>query len=219
MRTLSFSRLPLSRSFIAAAVGSVLAFLPLTATAFEGELFSLKNRWEHTVTEMPVNERESTLKSLTGEVEQLAEEHGDEADVLVWQGIILASYARERGGLGALGTAGDARDALERAIELDPQGNNGSAYVTLGALYDRAPGRPLSFGNSDTAERMFQRALEIRPDGIDVNYYYAAFLKEEGNEPAALEHAQRAVDGTARDSRQVSDEALRRDAQALLNQL
>ncbi|KUJ89399.1 MAG: hypothetical protein XD36_0022 [Halomonas sp. 54_146] len=212
----SFSRLPLSRSFIAAAIATTLALSPLTATAFEGELFSLKNRWEHTVTDMPANERESTLKALAGEVEQLADQHSDEADVLVWQGVILASYARERGGLGALGTAGDARDALEKAIEIDPQGLNGSAYVTLGALYDRAPGRPLGFGNSDTAERMFQRALEIRPDGIDVNYYYAAFLKEEGNEQAAREHAQRAVNGTARDNRQVSDEALRRDAQAML---
>lgn len=219
MRTLSFSRMSLSRSLIAATMGSALALLPLSATAFEGELFSLKNRWEHTVTEMPANERESTLKSLAGEAEQLAEQHSDEADVLVWQGIILASYARERGGLGALGTAGDARDALEKAVDIDPQGLNGSAYVTLGALYDRAPGRPLGFGNSDTAERMFQRALEIRPDGIDVNYYYAAFLKEEGNEQAAREHAQRAVNGTARDNRQVSDEALRRDAEALLNQL
>ena len=53
------------------------------------------------MTELPVNERESTLKSLAGEVEQLAEQHSDEANVLVWQGIILASYARERGGLGA----------------------------------------------------------------------------------------------------------------------
>ena len=219
MRTLSFLPLSLSRSLIAAAVGTALVLSPLTATAFEGELFSLKNRWEHTVTDMPANERESTLKTLAGEVEQLVEEHQDEADVLVWQGIILASYARERGGLGALGTAGDARDALEKAIEIDPQGLNGSAYVTLGALYDRAPGRPLGFGNSETAERMFQRALEIRPDGIDVNYYYAAFLKEEGNEQAAREHAQRAVNGNARASRQVSDEALRRDAETLLNQL
>jgi len=219
MRTLSFLPLSLSRSLIAAAVGTALVLSPLTATAFEGELFSLKNRWEHTVTDMPTNERESTLKALAGEVEQLVEEHQDEADVLVWQGIILASYARERGGLGALGTAGDARDALEKAIEIDPQGLNGSAYVTLGALYDRAPGRPLGFGNSETAERMFQRALEIRPDGIDVNYYYAAFLKEEGNEQAAREHAQRAMNGNARASRQVSDEALRRDAETLLNQL
>lgn len=219
MRAVTFLRKPLSRSLIAAALGSTLALSPLMAAAFEGELFSLKNRWEHTVTELPANQRESTLKALASEAEQLADQYSDEADVLVWQGIILASYARERGGLGALGTAGDARDVLEQAIEIDPQGLNGSAYVTLGALYDRAPGRPLGFGNSDTAERMFQRALEIRPDGIDVNYYYAAFLKEEGNEQAAREHAQRAVSGTARDNRQVSDEALRRDAETMLNQL
>lgn len=219
MRTLSISKISLSRSIIAAAISCTLAFSSIIATAYEGEIFALKNRWENTVTNMPANERESTLKALAGEVERLAEQNSNEADVLVWQGIILASYARERGGLGALGTAGDARDALEKAIELDAQGLNGSAYVTLGALYDRAPGRPIGFGNSDTAERMFQRALEIRPDGIDVNYYYAAFLKEEGNEEAAREHAQRAVNGTARESRQLSDEALRQDAKALLNQL
>lgn len=211
--------IPFSRLLIAAALGSTLALAPLSASAFEGEIFSLKNRWEHTVTQMPTNQREETLKALASEAEQLASQHPNEADVLIWQGIVLASYARERGGLGALGTAGDARDVLERAIEIDPTGGNGSAYVTLGALYDRAPGRPLGFGNSDTAERMFQRALELRPDGIDVNYYYAAFLKEEGNTQAAREHAQRAVNGTARENRQVSDEALRRDAEALLSQL
>ena len=211
--------IPFSRLLIAAALGSTLALAPLSASAFEGEVFSLKNRWEHTVTQMPANQREDTLKALASEAEQLANQYPNEAEVLIWQGIVLASYARERGGLGALGTAGDARDVLERAIEIDPTGGNGSAYVTLGALYDRAPGRPLGFGNSNTAERMFQRALELRPDGIDVNYYYAAFLKEEGNTPAAREHAQRAVNGTARENRQVSDEALRREAEALLGQL
>lgn len=214
MRTITFSR-----RLIAVALGSALALTPVAATAYESELFSLKNRWEHTVTEMPANQRENTLKTLTSEAQQLVDQNPNEADVLVWQGIVLASYARERGGLGALGTAGDARDALERAIERDPQGGNGSAYVTLGALYDRVPGRPLGFGNSDTAERMFQHALEIRPDGIDVNYYYAAYLKEEGNTQAAREHAQRAVKGTARDDRQLSDEALRQEAQAMLNAL
>ncbi|MFC7367495.1 MULTISPECIES: TRAP transporter TatT component family protein [Vreelandella] len=209
----------LSRLLIAAALGSTLVLAPLAASAYEGDVFSLKNRWEHTVTQLPANQRESTLKSLSSEAEQLANQYPNEAEVLIWQGIVLASYARERGGLGALGTAGDARDVLERAIEIDPQGGNGSAYVTLGALYDRAPGRPLGFGNSNTAERMFQRALEIRPDGVDVNYYYATFLKDEGNTQAAREHAQRAVNGTARESRQASDEALRREAEKLLSQL
>lgn len=211
--------LPFSRLLITAALSSTLALLPLTATAYESELFSLKNRWEHTVSEMPANQRQSTLKTLTDEAAALVEENPNQADVLIWQGIILASYARERGGLGALGTAGDARDALERAIELDPQGGNGSAYVTLGALYDRVPGRPIGFGSSDKAEQMFKRALEIRPDGIDVSYYYAAFLKEEGNTQAARDYAERAVNGAAREQRQLSDEALRQEAQSMLNQL
>ena len=77
----------------------------------------------------------------------------------------------------------------------------------------------MGFGNSATAERMFQRALQIRPDGIDVNYYYATFLEDEGRRDEAREHAQRAVDGTAREDRQASDEALREQARALLSQL
>ncbi|MCS2609198.1 tetratricopeptide repeat protein [Halomonas dongshanensis] len=216
-RTWSFGRaLHVTTGAVALSV-ALLVSAPVAA--FESELFSLKNRWEHTVTQMPANQRQATLETLAAEAKALAEADPSQADVLVWQGIILASYARERGGLGALGTAGDARDVLERAIELDPDGANGSAYVTLGALYDRAPGRPLGFGNSTTAERMFQRALAIRPNGIDVNFYYAAFLNEEGNTQAAREHAQRAVAGTPRQGREASDEALRGEAQALLDSL
>ncbi|UYF98651.1 MULTISPECIES: TRAP transporter TatT component family protein [unclassified Halomonas] len=208
-----------SRWLLAVTLGGALALSPLAASAYQDELFSLKNRWEHTVTELPANQRQGTLEALSDEAEALASQNPNEADVLVWQGIILASYARERGGLGALASAKEARAVLERAIELDPQGSNASAYVTLGALYDRAPGRPLGFGNSDTAERMFQRALEIRPNGIDVNFYYAAFLKEEGDIQGAREYATRAVEGTARENRQLSDEALRREAQAFLQAL
>ncbi|NOG30858.1 hypothetical protein HLB35_02110 [Halomonas sp. TBZ9] len=168
---------------------------------------------------MPASQREGALKALAGEAEALAGQHADEADVLVWQGIVLAAYARERGGLGALGDAKAARDVLERAITIDPEGYQGSAYVTLGALYDRVPGGLIGFGDSDKAEQMFQRALEIRPAGIDVNYYYAAFLAEEGNTQAAREYAQRALEGDVRQGREASDAALRQDAQLLLEQL
>ena len=209
----------LMRYLALSALSTTLAFVSFNVLAYESELSSLKNRWEHTVTEMPKSQREAALSGLAEEISQLAEQHGDQAEVLVWKGVVLAAYARERGGLGALGDAKEARNTLERAIEIDQDGNNGSAYVTLGALYDRVPGGLISFGDSDTADEMFQRALEIRPDGIDVNYYYAAFLQEEGNTQAAREHAERAVNGTARESRQASDEALRRDAQAMLDAL
>ncbi|MGQ4879593.1 TRAP transporter TatT component family protein [Billgrantia sp. LNSP4103-1] len=210
----------LRHQLIGAALGAALLLAPFTAaSAWESDVESLKQRWERINTQQAEGERRGALKSLASEAEQLTEAHAGEARPLIWYGIIEASYARERSGLGALSSARSARDALERAIELDPEGGNGSAYVTLGALYDRAPGRPLGFGNSETAERMFQRALEIRPDGIDVNYYYAAFLEDEGRRDEAREHAQRAVDGTAREDRQTSDEALREEARVLLSRL
>jgi tetratricopeptide (TPR) repeat protein len=210
----------LRRQLIGTALGVSLLLAPFAgALAWESEVEALKQRWEQINTQQAEGQRRSALKSLANEAEQLTEANAGEAQPLIWYGIIEASHARERSGLGALSSARSARDTLERAIELDPQGGNGSAYVTLGALYDRAPGRPLGFGNSDTAERMFQRALEIRPDGIDVNYYYAAFLEDEGRQEEAREHAQRAVEGTAREDRQASDEALRQEAQALLSRL
>ncbi|MBF7053263.1 hypothetical protein IOC61_07985 [Halomonas sp. KAO] len=197
-----------------------LVVLPMTAAqAWEARVEGMKNHWERVVTEQPEGERADGLKALAGQAERLVEEHPDAAVPLVWQGIIEASWARERSGLGALSSAKSARAALERAVELDPQGHNGSAYVTLGALYDRVPGGLIGFGDSETAERMFQQALAIRPDGIDVNFYYAAFLKEEGRLDEAREHARRAVEGQARPSRTASDEALRDEARELLTSL
>ncbi|PMR73757.1 hypothetical protein [Billgrantia endophytica] len=205
---------------LAVALGIGISLAPLSgAVAWEGDVEVLKQRWEQITTRQAEGERRRALQSLADEAESLVEANAGEAQPLIWYGIIEASHARERSGLGALGSARNARGALERAIELDPEGGNGSAYVTLGALYDRAPGRPVGFGNSATAEQMFQRALEIRPDGIDVNFYFASFLEDEGRQDEARDHARRAVDGTARPDREISDEALREEARALLSQL
>ncbi|PRY72744.1 hypothetical protein [Halomonas ventosae] len=168
---------------------------------------------------MAPERREAALASLAEESASLAESHPRQSRVLVWRGIILASHAREAGGLAALGSAKEARRLLERAVELDPDGHNGSAWVTLGALYHRAPGWPVAFGDAETADQMFRRALAIRPQGIDVNYYYAAFLDDEERRGEARAHARRAVDGQARKARRASDEALREQARALLRRL
>lgn len=205
---------------LATVLGLGLTLAPLSnALAWEAEVGTLTERWEAITTGAAGGDARRALDALADEAEALAAAHPDEAMPLIWHGIIEASHARERSGLGAMSSARSARDSLERAIELDPEGGNGSAYVTLGALYDRVPGGLVGFGSSDTAEQMFQRALEIRPDGIDVNFYYAAFLEEEGRLDEAREHARRAVEGEARASRPASDEALRDQASALLDRL
>lgn len=208
------------RPLFATTLCLALAAAPLShALAWEDELFSLRHRWERITTEMAPERREAALESLAEESAGLAESYPQQSRVLVWRGIILASHAREAGGLSALGSAKEARKLLERAVELDPEGHNGSAWVTLGALYHRAPGWPVAFGDAETADRMFRRALSIRPQGIDVNYYYAAFLQDEGRNGEAREHARRAVDGQAREARRASDEALREEARALVERL
>ncbi|MGM0521589.1 MAG: hypothetical protein ACQEQ6_05825, partial [Pseudomonadota bacterium] len=99
----------ITKTLAVTLLGGTFAIASLAANAYESELFSLKNRWEHTVTQAPKSEREDILHSLADEANALAEQHSDTADVLVWKGIVLAALAREQGGLGALGNAKDAR--------------------------------------------------------------------------------------------------------------
>ena len=212
--------LKLKQSLLTGALTLALAVSPLAfAQSWDGMAFELLSRWEHITTTMDKDRRKQALESLAEEATAAANANVGNSDLLIVEGIVQASLAREIGGLSALGAAKQARRVLERAIEIDSDGHEGSAYVTLGALYDRAPGWPVAFGDSETAEQMFKRALEIRPDGMDVNFYYAAFLADEGREAEALEHARRAEQGTPRVDRQASDEALRAEARALRRQL
>lgn len=219
MPRMSARKTAMATALAGAVALSSLAFCASAVGDEASEVFELKNRVEYTLAKVPEGQRESTLKTLVEDARTLAQKYPQNAELLVWKGLVLAAYAGERGGLGALGDAKAARDALERAIGLDPNGNNGSAYVTLGILYDRVPGGLVGFGDSDEADRLFQRALEIRPDGIDVNYYYATFLDEEGKAEQARKHARRAVNGTARPARKESDETLREEAKGLLKTL
>lgn len=186
-----------------------------SAAAQQNELFPLMQRWGNVEYEMQGDAQQRAFESLVKEVDVLAQRYPDNAHVLTAQGVVLASYAKAKGGLGALDLAKQARKALERAIQIDPQGENGSAYVTLGALYQHAPGWPIAFGDDDKAGELLKRAVEIRPDGIDTNFYYAQYLEDQGQHAEARQYAERAVEGQARKGR-ASDEALRQEVRQWL---
>ncbi|GAB2797417.1 hypothetical protein GCM10027040_25070 [Halomonas shantousis] len=205
------------RTLLVAGLSLALSSSVLAQSA-QDEVYPLMQRWGNVEYQMQGDAQEKAFASLAEEARQLAATYPDNAQALTAEGVVLASYAKAKGGLGALDLAKQARDALEHAIELDPQGDNGSAYVTLAALYDRAPGWPVGFGDDDKAGELFRQAMAIRPDGIDTNYYYATYLESEGRTDEARQHAQQAVNGTARPGRR-SDEALREQARALLGEL
>ena len=181
----------------------------------DSTLFSLMQRWGNVEYQMQGDAQLKAFEDLADEADALARSQPENPRVLTAQGVVLASFAKAKGGLGALDLAKRARTVLEKAISLDPQGESGSAYVTLGALYQHAPGWPIAFGDSDKARELLHKAVSIRPDGIDTNFYYAQFLAEQGEDAEALTYAKRAVDGQPRAGRS-SDEALRQEAERWL---
>ena len=57
------------------------------------------------------------------------------------------------------------------------------------------------------------------PDGIDANYFYADFLRDQGDYAAAAAALEKALAAPPRPGREVADRGRREEAQALLTQV
>ncbi len=77
------------------------------------------------------------------------------------------------------------------------------------------PGFPVGFGDDDKARKLLQKALELNPNGIDPNYFYADFLFEEGQYADALKHLERAAKAPPRPGREAADKGRHAEIDAL----
>lgn len=194
---------------------------PLLALDAEGsrQLQHLQQRWAQINYQLPEAQREQALETLAKEAEQSVRARPDAAELLTWQGIILSTYAGAHGGLGALGLAKQARSSFEQAIALDPQALEGSAYTSLGTLYSQVPGWPVGFGDDEEAERLLTRALQINPNGIDPNYFYADYLLRNDRPEEALRALQKAQAAPDRPGRELADQGRRGEIAVLLEKV
>jgi len=207
-----------SRLLFAATIAIALLAGPARAAdaAFDAELLSLQQAWAKVNYETPAGDaREQAFDALEKRAEKFTQQHPDRAEALIWEGIIESSYAGAKGGLGALSLAKEARGNLEKAIKINPAALDGSAYTSLGTLYYKVPGFPVGFGDHDKAEKLLKRALELNPNGIDPNYFYAEFLYEEGKYAQALQHLDKAGKAAPRPGREVADKGRRAEIAAL----
>jgi len=184
--------------------------------AFDAELLSIQQAWARVNYDTPAGgAREKAFEALEKRAERFTEQHPDRAEALIWEGIIESSYAGAKGGLGALSLAKEARSNLEKAIRIDAGALDGSAYTSLGTLYYKVPGFPVGFGDSEKAQELLTRALEVNPGGIDPNYFYAEFLYEEGQYTKALQYLEKASQAEPRPGREVADRGRRAEIAAL----
>lgn len=184
--------------------------------AFDAELLNIQQAWARTAYEVPAGDaRVQAFDALEKRAEKFTHEHPNRPEALIWEGIIESSYAGAKGGLGALSLCKEARGNLESAIKLDPKALDGSAYTSLGTLYFKVPGFPIGFGDDAKAEKLLKKALELNPNGIDPNYFYAEYLFEQDRYPEALQYLDKAAKAPARPGRESADKGRRSEIASL----
>ncbi len=141
------------------------------------------------------------------------------AELHVWNGIVLSTWAGAKGGLGALDLVKQAKAEFERAIEIDPRALDGSAYTSLGSLYYQVPGWPIGFGDDAKAEALLKKALTLNPDGIDPNYFYGDFLQRQKRYAEARVALERALAAPDRPGRATADAGRRAETRQLLERV
>jgi len=200
-------------------IAGLLAFAPLTWAldqAGSQQLANVQQRWAQIQYQTPKDKRADAFEKLAADAATLVHQHPGSAEPLIWDGIVNSSWAGAIGGLGALGKVKSAKASLEAAMNLDPNALQGSAYTSLGTLYDQVPGWPIGFGDSGKADTLLRKALQINPDGIDSNYFWADHLyrqKRYAEATAALDKARKAP---PRPGRELADQGRRGDIDALL---
>ncbi|WP_207063362.1 hypothetical protein [Motiliproteus sp. SC1-56] len=179
----------------------------------------LQQRWAEIRYQFPEDKREAALEQLAQLAKERHAQYPESPELLIWEGIILSTWAGEKGGLGALKLVGEARDCFEQAIEQDPEALAGSAYTSLGALYYQVPGWPISFGSDKKARSLLEQALNIDPYGIDSNFFYADFLVAQQEYGAARKALERALAAPQRPGRELADQGRRQEIRNLLAQI
>jgi tetratricopeptide (TPR) repeat protein len=166
-----------------------------------------------------LNKNYRELQALADQADLLAQDHPQNAEALVWDAIVLSTLAEKKGGLGALSLVKKARLKLEQAEAIDPEVLGGSVYASLGSLYSKVPGWPIGFGNDTKAEKYFRKALAINPQGLDINYFFAEYLVDQGNDVMALEHIERALQAAPMADRPLADQGRRQQVLKLRAEL
>jgi tetratricopeptide (TPR) repeat protein len=197
----------------------IMLLVPLTSASAAGlseDIALLQHEWAQIKYQTSENLQEAQFEALAKTAETITARYPNRAEPLIWEGIILSTWAGSKGGLGALSLVKQSRDRLEAALVINPAALDGSAYTSLGTLYFKVPGWPIGFGDDEKAEEMLTKALGINPDGIDPNFFYGEFLLEEERYQESIRALNQALQAAPRPERKVADAGRKSEIQLLL---
>ncbi len=192
---------------------------PLAQNDFSQALITLQHQWADANYAKDKELKKSAFISLQEESIKLTTFFPKQAEAWIWHGIVQSSYAGFKGGFGAISLVDDAKEALEKSLIIDENALQGSAHTSLGILYLKVPGWPISFGDDDESEKHLKTALKMNPTGIDVNYFLAQLYMEQDEYKKAKQHLITASSAPARPNRKNADEFRQVEINSLLAQV
>lgn len=185
--------------------------------AEDAQLTQLIRDWDAANFTLQGDAKEKALADLAERAKAVSAAMPNRAEPLIWQAIVLSSYAGAKGGLGALSLVTEARDLLLKAEQIDARALQGSVYTSLGSLYYQVPGWPIGFGDDDKARAYLEKALQMNPDGMDPNYFYGDFLIAEHDYKKAIAALEKALAAAPRPGREVADAGRRKEVMAAID--
>ncbi len=183
------------------------------------DVAQLQKAWEEANYTLKEKAQISAFETLIQQADKAVLANTDSVEVLIWQGVIKASYARVKGGLGALSLAKSAKADFEKALQMDDTALKGSSYTNLGVLYYKVPGWPIGFGDDDKAKLFLDKALAIDSEGIENNYFYADYLIDQHQYAQAEAYLLKAQHAPARPSRALADTGRQSEISAALQNI
>ena len=183
----------------------LMIFSSFAVADMQSDLQDIQQQWAVAKYQTPEERQEQVFEDLTAKAAHLVKSYPHAAEPKIWLAIVLSTDAGVNGGFGALGKVKKAKAYLEEAEKIDPTAMEGSVYTSLGSLYYQVPGWPIGFGDNEKAEKYLLKALEINPQGIDSNFFYADYLLEEDKPELALKYLNKAKAAPPRNNRPIAD--------------
>ena len=192
----------------------------LTQAQMTDEVTQIQKQWAIINYQTAEDDKVDAFEKLSKIATKLVLDNPENVHALIWEGIVYSTYAGVAGTFSAGKLAKYAKGSFEQAIKIDGSALYGSAYTSLGVLYYKVPGWPLSFGSDKKAMKYLKKGIELNPVGIDSNYFYAEFLFDEENEyTLAKQHITKAKNAEPRPTRPIADMGRQKEVKTLLNKI
>jgi tetratricopeptide (TPR) repeat protein len=203
---------------VALATVALISSSNVIAGALE-DVAQLQKGWENANYSLKDKAQITAFEILIQQADKAVLANTDSVEVLIWQGVIKASYAGVKGGLSALSLAKSAKADFEKALKMDETALQGSSYTNLGVLYYKVPGWPIGFGDDDKAKLFLDKALAIDSEGIENNYFYADYLIDQHQYAQAEAYLLKAQHAPARPNRAMADKGRQSEISAALQNI